>query len=234
MPWSIWPTVALIGASLLAAAPAASADLFNNTNTMQVTPCASPFIGCQPRFKLPRPGVPSSATSFQIDEIVTYHAQSAVTSGQTISLRASNGAVIGTYQVKVQPASPGFEDWTATVGTAVPADTYTIIDSQADTWEQNASSGDDTAPGGKGFAIVRGSAAKSGVAADDASDTDCEASCGERPTGSNAPIFECSAHGPHAQCLQVAPTAELPGLNVMCTDGRHTTTCNCRTGCTTR
>jgi len=222
---------------MLLTGPSLAANLFNNMNKLTVARCAPPFISCRPQFKLPRPGMPAAATSFQIDEITTYHAQGGASAGKTISLLSSGGAVIGTFSVKVSAASPGFENWTATVNTQVVADTYTVSDSQPDTWAQNSTSGDDTASGGKGFAVVTGSIVSTVSAADDTSNTDCEASCAlptsETATAFPPPIFECSAQGPHAQCRSVPPTSENPGVNVMCTDGRHTTTCNCRTGCTT-
>jgi hypothetical protein len=231
----LYPT--LTSLVLLSVGSATAADLFNNMNKSTVARCAPPFVGCQPQFRLPRPGMPTTVTSFQIDEITTYHVQGAAAAGKTISLKSSSGAVIGTFPVRVTPATPGFENWTATVSTQVVADTYTVSDSQADTWAQNSASGDDTATGGKGFTSVTGSIASSAGAPDDASDTDCEASCAlpnsEAAKSFPPPIFECSAHGPHAQCRSAPPTSDNPGINLMCTDGRHTTTCNCRTGCTT-
>jgi hypothetical protein len=197
-----------------------AAILLDNTNTLTVTVCPQPVVNCSPQFTVK---VPTT-----IDDIQDYHRQTGPGAGKTISLMATGGSIIGPFQVTVQPATPGFENWKATVGQTVPPDTYTVIDSQADTWEQNSKSNN------KGFSIVRGSPA----AASAGSVTDCTASCAN-PSSELAkpfphPIFACSAHGPFSRCTIAAPSGDNPGVNVSCTDGRNITTCNCQSGCSTR
>ncbi|WP_266172058.1 hypothetical protein [Dyella subtropica] len=203
-----------------------AADLFNNTNTMQVNYCPSPFVNCPPRFKLSAPAT--------IDVIQTYHRAGAATAGKTIGLRDASGSmVLGPLQVTTQPASPGFENWIASVGgQQLPAGTYTVIDSQADTWSQNVQSCDGPGVAGaacnKGFAIVRG-----GAPDPSESITDCSATCTVPPATTSPPAFACSAHGPKSTCKRAAASTDNPGGGVFCTDGKNTTTCNCQTGCTT-
>jgi hypothetical protein len=225
---AIW--VAL-GLAACFASSGRAATLFENTNTQAVTGCTVPFPACQPIFPLP------NAT---ITGINTYHRAGAAAAGKTITLQMVNAGPTGTgvtniatFQVNVAPASAGFENWLAIIpggAQAVVAGQYTILDSEPDTWQRNGASGD------KGFVIVTGSVGSATAAA--GSITDCTATCALSPNvlaePSPPPVFACSAHGPRSTCTAVSPTAESPGTNVMCTDGVNTTTCNCRTGCTTR
>jgi hypothetical protein len=204
-----------------------AADLFNNMNTLQVANCLRPVVNCPPKFSL---GSPSTIANIQ-----TYHRQGAPPAGKSISLGDANGAPIaGPFQVTTQPASPGFENWIAAVGQTFPPGVYTVLDSQADTWSQNASSCDaPSVPGhacDKGFAIVRGIASAS---LPSSSITDCTASCTLPPSTSSGPTFACSAHGPASTCRKAAASDDNPGGGVMCTDGKNVTTCNCQQGCST-
>jgi hypothetical protein len=219
-------------AVLAAHATAQAADLFINTNTDRVNDCAQPVVNCAPKFQL---GAPAT-----IDTIQTYHRQGAAPAGKTLGLKdTTNGSIVVVpVPVTTQPASPGFEDWTASIGgQQLPAGTYQVIDSQADTWQQNARSCDGPGVVGaacdKGFAIVRGNAAPAVVEASE-SVTDCSATCTVTPGATNQPAFACSAHGPHSTCVREPASAENPGGGVRCTDGKNTTVCNCRSGCSTR
>lgn len=210
-------------------------EFLNNMNTFTVHDCPQPVVRCQPQFVLNAPAT--------IDTIQTYHRQTATGPGKTLGLMDEHGAmVIQSMPVTVQPASPGFENWVLSVSgkPQLVVGTYKIIDSQADTWAQNDRSCDGVGVAGaacnKGFAIVRGSPAPAGPggASASASITDCTATCNIPPAPNGPPIFACSAHGPKSMCRRVPPTVENPGGNVMCSDGKNVTTCNCRTGCTTQ
>ncbi|MFC5743018.1 hypothetical protein [Dyella tabacisoli] len=208
-----------------------AADLFNNTNRAQVNNCQQPVVNCSPRFLLSAPAT--------IDEIQTYHRAGAAPAGKSIGLRDASGSMVaGPFPVTTQPASPGFENWIASVGgQQLPAGTYTVIDSQADMWSQNARSCDGPGVVGaacnKGFAIVRGGNPPVPPPGADASITDCSATCTVPPATTSPPAFACSAHGPKSTCKRAAASADNPGGGVMCTDGKNVTTCNCQTGCTT-
>jgi hypothetical protein len=198
-----------------------AADLFTNTNPLPVSDCPQPVSNCVPTFTL--------KFTTNIDEIQTYHRQGGPAAGKSITLKSiTTGTTIGIFSATARPASAGFEDWIATVGQIVPPDTYEVLDSQADMWQQNARSGN------KGFTIVRG-APTSGVTVGGGtteSITDCTATCSGVPVP--RPIYACSAHGPNSRCSAAQASGDLPGGGVTCTDGKNVTTCSCQNGCTTR
>jgi hypothetical protein len=178
--FSAWAFVISVIAAI--ASPAQAGNLFNNTNTSVVSFCPPPALPCQPMVTL------SNFPTFTITQIETYHQQGAAPAGKTITLRARNsGGTWGPYQVTVVPAAPGFEDWIAILPQAaqpahppqieLPSDTYTVVDSEPDTWAQNSGSGN------QGFTIVLGfgdstlPSGSSGAAQATGSVTDCLAKC---------------------------------------------------------
>ena len=82
--------------------------------------------------------------SWLVTRIVTYHWNGAKgkTPG-TIALRASDGTLYGPWQASGEPGSGGVLDayWVVNPDTTIPADTYTVIDSDPATWAQNQETG---------------------------------------------------------------------------------------------
>jgi tetratricopeptide (TPR) repeat protein len=97
----------------------------------------------------------SVRTSYMLTFIQTYHwnygrgAQPG-----TIAVRKDDGTVFGPWRAGTKPGQGGVPNayWEVTPNVVIPAGTYTIIDSDPSTWSQNAQSG------GRGFAVVKGSA----------------------------------------------------------------------------
>ncbi|MFI5117024.1 MAG: hypothetical protein ACHP8B_10025 [Terriglobales bacterium] len=227
---TLWTITLAAGMLAFAGMPAKASDLFNNTNLAQVSNCRQPVVDCAPKFTLITPA--------KIDEIHTYHRAGGPSAGKAIGLRDAGGSmIIPSARVTVQPASPGFENWVLQVGgQQIPAGTYTVVDSQADTWQQNARSCDGSgSPCNRGFAIVLGTAVPPAPAAGGPapSVTDCLATCTVPPGTTSPPTFSCSAHGPNATCRKAAASSDFPGGGVTCTDGINVTTCNCQSGCST-
>lgn len=135
----------LLSLVLFACAVPASAqvrDLYNNSNIEGVNngPTRSP------QFSLNAPA--------RITQIVTYHwnfGQGARPGA--ISLRNSNGQVFGPFAAGGTSGQGGAPNvnWVANVNVTIPAGSYTVLDSDTNTWSNNARSGF------RGFAIVRGS-----------------------------------------------------------------------------
>jgi hypothetical protein len=126
------------------ASPAGAADLFNNTNIAGVS--NSPTA----------PTVFTLASPAQVTELVTYHWNNARGSiPGTIGLKAASGTVFGPFPAIGSAGQGGAPNvnWTTYVNLALPAGTYTIVDSEPATWSQNSQSGH------SGFAIVRGTSA---------------------------------------------------------------------------
>jgi hypothetical protein len=230
---SFWVTALAVTLLAFTVITAEAADFLNNTNAAPVSNCLQPVVNCSPKFTLTAPAT--------IDLIQTFHRQVGPAAGKTLGLRDATGTpIMGPFPVTLQPASPGSEIWIATVGgQQLPAGTYTVIDSQADTWSQNDQSCDEPrvagAPCHKGFAIVRGNLALSPIGSGSANPnvTDCSATCTVPPATTSPPAFACSAHGPHSTCKRMPASSDNPGGGVTCTDGTNVTTCNCMMGCTT-
>jgi hypothetical protein len=120
---------------------AAAADLFNNTNTGGVA------------------NKPTNQTIFltpgstHITELVTYHWNNGHGAPPgSISLKSMSGTTYGPFQAKGtsgQNNAPNV-NWIADVNITVPIGTYIVVDSDPNTWSQNAQSH------GAGFAIIRG------------------------------------------------------------------------------
>jgi hypothetical protein len=103
---------------------------------------------------------PSAPTMFTVNApvvvnyIQTYHwnyGQGA--QAGRVSLRAQNGQVYGPFNTAATSGHAGRQNvnWVASsIAIALPAGTYTVVDSDPGTWSQNAQSQ------GRGFAIVRG------------------------------------------------------------------------------
>ena len=135
----------LLSLILFACAVPASAqvgDIYNNTNINGVNngPASSP------QFVLNAPA--------RITQLVTYHwnfgrgARPGV-----ISLRNINGQRFGPFAARGTTGQGGAlnVNWVADVNVTIPAGSYTVLDSDINTWSNNAQSGF------RGFAIVRGS-----------------------------------------------------------------------------
>lgn len=135
----------LLSLVLIACAVPASAqvrDLYNNTNINGVN--NGPTSGTQ--FVLNTPA--------RITQIVTYHwnfGQGARPGA--ITLRNSNGQVFGPFAARGTAGQGGAPcvNWVADVNVSIPAGSYTVLDTDPNTWSNNAQSGF------RGFAIVRGS-----------------------------------------------------------------------------
>jgi len=135
----------LLSLVLFACAVPASAqvrDLYNNSNIEGVN--NGPTSG--PQFVLNAPA--------RITQIVTYHwnfgrgARPGI-----ITLSNNNGQILGRFAARGTAGQGGAPNvnWVADVNVAVPAGSYTVLDSDINTWSNNARSGF------RGFAIVRGS-----------------------------------------------------------------------------
>ncbi len=70
----------------------------------------------------------------------------------TIALNKSTGETLGPWNIEGQPGQGGIANayWVAEGDIELPAGTYTIIDSDPETWAQNAGSR------GAGMAILEG------------------------------------------------------------------------------
>jgi hypothetical protein len=138
---SLATILGLAVAALPAAAGATTGDLFNNTNPYGV-------------FNGPTRATTVTLTSAaQITELVTYHWNNGHGARPgTIALRSSRGKTYGPYQAhgtSGQNNAPNV-NWIADIHVAVPAGTYTVLDSNPTTWSQNLASHS------QGFTIVRG------------------------------------------------------------------------------
>ncbi|MCX6668939.1 MAG: S8 family serine peptidase [Methanothrix sp.] len=95
---------------------------------------------------------PTGSTSFIISEpqmityIDTYHWNygSGTQSGGTITLRKDDGTKYGPWQVETKPGQGGVPNawWIAYPNEVIPAGTYTIFDSELETWSKNSESND--------------------------------------------------------------------------------------------
>lgn len=76
-----------------------------------------------------------------VTEIKTYHWNNGngVTPG-TIGLMAADGTVLGTWQADGLQGSGGVPDayWVVNPNIVIPSGTYTVIDSDSETWSQNS------------------------------------------------------------------------------------------------
>ena len=143
--FSVWMVLALAVLTVSVAARPAGAqgtDLFNNTNTGGVA------------------NHPTNATVFtlntpaHITELETYHWNNGRgASPGTLGLRYQNRHIYGPFAAHGtagQGNAPNV-NWIATTNVTVPAGTYTVLDSDLNTWSHNGQSSS------SGFAIVRGS-----------------------------------------------------------------------------
>jgi hypothetical protein len=126
------------GASAATAGPCSQPPqsdwVFNGYNNCGVLNGAKPAV-----FRITKPA--------HIVSLADYHFNGGVrVKPGTIGLQAANGYVFGPYHTK--PDTDG--NWIATMSITVPAGTYTIIDSDPNTWSQNPASG------GRGFVRVFG------------------------------------------------------------------------------
>ncbi|MFL5296082.1 MAG: hypothetical protein ACJ798_06840 [Phenylobacterium sp.] len=134
-----------LGASLLSA-PVQARDLCNNFNTDGVTnpPRAQTYCGL--------PSAAGQTATYHVTQLVTYHynAGRGAAPGM-ISLRGTNGRMYSflAHDDAGRRGLPSY-NWIADVNMDVPADNYAVIDSDWNSWSNNARSG------GWGFAIVRG------------------------------------------------------------------------------
>ncbi len=133
----------------VAARPAGAADLFNNWNTGGVANNPT------------NPTVFTLTAAAHITELATYHWNNGqgATPG-TISLRSQTGQVFGPFQARGASGQAGAPNvnWVADINVTVPAGTYTVLDSNPNTWSHNPQSQS------RGFAAVRGSPAPGAVA----------------------------------------------------------------------
>ncbi len=142
---SVWLTLALAVLVISASAYPASAqptELFNNTNIFGV---------------INGPGQPTTFTlsaSATISEVATYHWNFGFGAAPgSISLRNQSGQVFGPFAARGTAGQGGAPNvnWIAAVNVTVPAGTYTVLDSDPNTWSHNPQSLS------RGFTIVRGS-----------------------------------------------------------------------------
>jgi hypothetical protein len=130
--------VVLIAVSSFAAS---AVDLYNNTNTGAVS--NKPTI--QTTFLTP------GAT--HITQLVTYHWNNGRGAPPgTIALKSLSGPTYGPFKAQGTSGSNNAQNvnWVADVNITVPIGTYQIVDSDPNTWSQNAQTH------GAGFAIIRG------------------------------------------------------------------------------
>jgi hypothetical protein len=142
----MWTWGVVASAVLLGAAASASAQtVFDNFNTFAV--------GNGPT--APTTFTLSSPTS--VTQLITYHWNfgHGVAPG-TIKLQGASGRFYGPYGTAGVVGSNNVQNaaWVATIGgLTLPADTYTVVDSDPGSWSENQQSG------GRGFVRVYGSAA---------------------------------------------------------------------------
>lgn len=115
--------------------------IFDNWNTGS----ANNNPNCYPSITLDRP--------YRITSIDNYHwnyGQGAP--GGTISLMKDDGTIYGPWDVETSPTMDGIPDvfWKASPDEILPAGTYTVVDSDPETWAQNSQSE------GCGFSNVMG------------------------------------------------------------------------------
>ncbi|QQS31757.1 MAG: tetratricopeptide repeat protein [Acidobacteriota bacterium] len=117
-------------------------EIFNNGNIYAVY--NKPTAPTQ--FTLNRPYV--------ITSLITYHWNNArgTTQPGTIAVRSSDGRTYGPWRAAGSPGQGGVVNayWTVKPNITLPAGTYTVIDSDPETWAQNSGSG------GRGHVIMRG------------------------------------------------------------------------------
>jgi hypothetical protein len=137
---------------------------------------------------------PTAATTFTVStptsvtQLITYHWNFGRGAAPgTIKLVGSSGRFYGPYGTAGVVGSNNVQNaaWVATIGgLTLPADTYTVVDSDPRTWGQNAQSG------GRGFARVYGSAVASMCPAAYPNCTCRGTACGHpdlRPWGGDGP-----------------------------------------------
>ncbi|HEY2629899.1 MAG TPA: hypothetical protein VGI57_12275, partial [Usitatibacter sp.] len=134
-------------AALLFSLPAASADLFNNTNTGGVLNGASPPTWL-------------NAQTVHVTQIETYHWNGGrgATPG-TITIKSLSGPSYGPFKATGSAGQGGAPNvnWVANVDVTLTIGTYQILDSDPATWSQNV------ATRGIGFAILRGDRVAAGA-----------------------------------------------------------------------
>lgn len=127
------------GPSQPAVAPAAARTLFDNWNKALVGNGAKRPT----QFTLNAPVVVTS--------ILNYHWNNG--KGHpvgTIALKSSDGRMYGPWQAAPLPSAVPTANWIVRPNAAIPAGTYTVIDSHPATWSQNERSG------GAGFSSISG------------------------------------------------------------------------------
>lgn len=101
-----------------------------------------------------KPTVFTLNTPTQITQIMAYHWNNGrgTPATGTIALRSGSGQTYGPWQTTGQPGQGGAPNcyWIATPNVALPAGTYTVVDSDPATWAHNGGSG------GAGMAVIDG------------------------------------------------------------------------------
>lgn len=134
-------SAAFAAAAVLVSTAAAAIDLYNNTNTGAVQNHPTN----QATFLTP--------STVHVTQIVTYHWNNGHGAKPgTIALRSMSGPTYGPFPAKGTSGTNNAPNvnWVADVNITIPIGTYQIIDSDPNTWSQNAQSHS------VGFAIIRG------------------------------------------------------------------------------
>jgi hypothetical protein len=168
---------------------------------------------------------PTAATVFtlngatRITKITTYHWNSGrgAASAGRVSLRDGSGRTYGPWQAAGGPGSGGAPNayWVVTVDVMLPAGDYEVIDTDVDTWAQNAGSS------GAGMAWIDGAAeggSLSGSAGPGVSSSACDISGQWR--GSDGSTFAVSQSGRNYSWTMIGPGYETARGTI---DGRSLT-----------
>jgi hypothetical protein len=94
-------------------------------------------------------------SAWLVTEIIDYHWNDGKGAKQTgtIALLGPGGTTYGPWQVDGQPGCCGVQDayWVVNPNVVIPAGTYTVIDSNPETWSQNSETGGAGMSWGKGI-----------------------------------------------------------------------------------
>lgn len=95
----------------------------------------------------------SISTPYRITDIRNYHWNNGSGSSRgNIALRRDDGTIFGPWEVSTSPGSFGREhvNWECSPNVAIPAGTYTVVDSDPATWSYSDKSA------GRGMTIIKG------------------------------------------------------------------------------